>query len=401
MKNKIILCLFSGAVFSSDVTAVQPEAYTTDSGIAITPIINTGYKYNNNIFSQSSNTTGSGIYTLAPAASFLLDDGINNYKFDLGGESGTYVDSSDDDYLTGYIGFKTHLEAGSRNRFDVALKLDSQVEPRGTGITEGLGDIVDAPIQYTGQFGQLIYGYGSLASSARIDFLGSYYSKRYTNFTEYTEYRSYDESTLGSTLFYTTNANTDAFFRIKGSTIRYDKNQLVSRDSDVYFVLLGVKWEATALTSGSFEIGQEQKKFVDSNREDFKGVSWEGHVDWKPLTYTALSLVTSRAAKDPDGRGDYIIESIYGASWKHEWNEKVTTNMNYSFINDDYSGYLDTDYSGNGRDDKTNNIYVDVIYELQRWVDVTLFVEYTDNDSTDEIMIYDTSIVGLDFTFSL
>ncbi|MCJ8293089.1 MAG: outer membrane beta-barrel protein [Colwellia sp.] len=392
MKMKLLLSA-TAIAFSSSVIAVEPEVYITDSGISIVPIINTGYKYDNNIFSQASETTGSGIFTLAPAVKFLLDDGINNYQLDFGLESGTFLDSSADNYVIGNLGFTSHLEPSSRSRFDLELEANKDVEPRGTGLTEGLGDSVDEPLLYNEQLAKLSYEYGSLASSGRIAVMGRYYNKNYTNFTGITERRSFNQSTLGSTFFYTTNASTDAFIEIKAGPIKYDVAETISRDSDMLSALVGIKWEATALTSGSFKIGQEQKNFSDTRREDFKGVSWEGNVDWQPLTYTTLTLETSRAAKDPDGQGDYISESIYGANWKHEWNEKVTTTLNYSYIREEYTGFE--------RLDKSNNFYVDVNYAFKRWVDVALFIEYTDQNSTRENIVYDKNVIGLDFTFSL
>jgi hypothetical protein len=379
--------------FSSSVIAVEPEIYITDSGIAIIPILNTGYKYDNNIFNQGSDTTGSGIFTLAPAVKFLLDDGINNFQVDVGIESGTFTDSSDDNYVLGNLHFKSHLEPSSRSRFDLALEANKEVEPRGTGITEGLGNTADEPLLYNDQLAKLTYEYGSLASSGRIAVMGRYYNKNYTNFTNITQFRSFDQSTVGSTFFYTTNASTDAFFEINGSVINYGTDEAISRDSDVFTTLVGIKWEATALTSGSFKIGQEQKKFSDSSRENFKGISWEGNVDWKPLTYTTVTLETSRSAKDPDLQGDYISESLYGVNWEHEWNEKITSTLNFSYIREDYTGFE--------RLDKSNNLYVDVNYEFKRWVDVLLYIAYTDQNSTSDNIVYDKTVVGLDFVFSL
>ena len=392
MKMKLLFSA-TAIVFSSSVIAVEPEVYITDSGIAIVPIINAGYKYDNNIFSQASETTGSGIFTLAPAVKFLLDDGINNYQLDVGVESGTFLDSSDDNYVIGNLGFTSHLEPSSRSRFDLALEANKAVEPRGTGITEGSADRFDEPLLYNEQLAKLSYEYGSLASSGRIAVMGRYYNKNYTNFPETTQFRSFNQSTLGSTLFYTTNSSTDAFIEIKAGPIKYDVAEAISRDSDMLTALVGIKWEATALTSGSFKIGQEQKKFSDARREDFKGVSWEGNVDWQPLSYTTLTLETSRSAKDPDVQGDYISESIYAANWSHEWNEKVTTTLNYSYIREEYTGFE--------RLDKSNNLYADINYAFKRWVDVALYIEYTDQNSTRENIVYDKSVVGLDFTFSL
>ena len=392
MKINILLSAILIAI-SSTAAAESPDSYMTDSGITITPTLNTGFKYDDNIFNQTNDTTGSSIFTIAPAVTFLLDDGINNYQLDFGVESGSYLDSHDDNYLTGNLDFKSHLEASSRSRFDIALELGQDVEARGTGITEGQGDVFDQPIQFNDQLAKLTYEFGDLSSNGRIALTGKYYNKKYTNFTDATQFRSFDQPTLGTTFFYTTNANTEAFIEINGSSIGYDSSESVSRDSDIYNALIGLKWEATALTSGSFKIGQEQKKFADSGRKDFKGVSWEGQVDWKPLTYTTLTLETSRSAKDPDVQGDYISESMYGASWNHEWSEFFTSNLNLSYTHEDYSGFE--------RVDKTNDLYADVVYKFTRWSDVSFFVELTDKDSTNENVIYDKNIIGFDFTLSL
>lgn len=394
MKMKTNMLLSTAAiVFTSSVVAVEPEVYITDSGIAIVPIINTGYKYDNNIFSEGNNTTGSGIFTLAPAAKFLLDDGVNNIQLDIGIEKGIYVDSADDSYIIGNLLIKSHLESSSRSRFDIELEANKEIEPRGTGITEGLGDTVDEPLSYNEQSAQLTYEYGTLGASGRIAVMGRYYNKDYTNFNDVTQFRSFDKSTLGATFFYTTNASTDAFFEIKASPIKYELNEAISRDSDVYSLLLGIKWEATALTSGSFKIGQEQKKFSNSNRENFKGISWEGNINWQPLTYTTLTLETSRTAKDPDVQGDYISESIYSVNWRHEWNSKISSSLNFSYVRENYTGFE--------RLDKSNNLFASVNYEFKRWIDIALYTEYTDQDSTREAIVYDKSVIGLDFTFSL
>ncbi len=395
MNKKTKLLLTASAIaFSSSVLAVEPEPYITESGISIVPTVNTGYKYDNNIFYQGSETTSSDIFILAPAVIFLLDDGINNYQLDVGVESATYLDSSADSYLIGNLGFTGHLEPSSRSRFDLELQANKDVEPRGTGITAGVAESFDEPFLYNEQLAKLTYEYGSLVSNGRVEFMGRYYSKNYTNFADVTQFRSFNQATVGSTFYYTTNASTDAFLEFRSGPIRYDASEPISRDSDMLSALVGVTWEATALTTGSFKIGQQQKKFTDARRENFKGASWEGSVEWKPLTYTTVTLESSRSAKDPTVVGDYIVESVHGVNWQHEWNEKVSTVLGYSYINEDYTG-------GTDRLDKSHNLYADINYKLKRWMDVAFYVTYTDQDSTDENIIYDKNVVGLNFTFSL
>lgn len=392
MKNRVLLpCIIFA--YCNMAVAATPEAYITDSGISILPTLDTGLKYDDNIFSQGSDTTASGIFTLAPDVSLSLDDGINNYQLDVGVESGIYMESPDDNYLTGDLGFSSHLEANSRNRFDISLKARKEVEPRGTGLTEGVGNAVDAPLEYNDQRAKLSYEYGSLAATGRVAVSAEYYNKNYTNFLQVTEYRSYNKPTLGSTFYYTTNASTDAFFEIKASTITYDLSESISRDSNVFFALIGFKWDATALTSGSFKIGQEQKNFDDGAREDFKGVSWQGNIDWQPLNYTMVSFITSREAKDPDVQGDYISESVYAFNWQHSWSEAVTTNVKYSYMHEDYSGFE--------RLDKTNDIYLDAVLETSKGTSISLFAQYLDKDSTNQTIIYDKNIIGINFNMFL
>ena len=117
------------------------------------------------------------------------------------------------------------------------------------------------------------------------------------------------------------------------------------------------------------------------------------NVDWKPLSYTTLTLETSRKAKDPDVQGDYISESQYGINWQHEWNEKVATTLNYNYVREEYTGFE--------RLDKSKNLYMDVSYEFKRWADVSLYLINTDQNSTNVDVVYDKNIIGLDFTFSL
>ena len=394
MKFKTNILLSAMAVaFSSSVVAVEPEPYITDSGIAIVPILNAGYKYDDNIFNESSDATGASIFTVAPAARFLLDDGINSFQVDVGVESGTFINSADDNYLSGDLHFNSHLEPSSRSRFDIKLEANRYVEARGTGVTEGLGDSVEEPLSYNEQLAQLTYEYGNLTAKGRVAVMARYYNKNFTNFSEITQFRNFDASTIGGTFFYSTNASTDAFIELKTNAIKYDAIEGISRDSDVITALVGVKWEATALTTGSFKIGHEQKRFEEAGRENFSGLSWEANVEWQPLTYSTFTLETSRKAKDPGAQGDYISESIYRVNWGHIWSEQISTTLNLSHIREEYTGFE--------RFDKSKNVYLAVNYKFKRWADVSLYVANVNQDSNNDNIVYDKNTVGLNFTFSL
>ncbi|MBL4910586.1 MAG: outer membrane beta-barrel protein [Alteromonadaceae bacterium] len=394
MKKSLLAIVIAGTMINS-AFAVEPAGVNLDNGVVITPLLDTGFKHNDNIFSLPSNEQGSSIFTVAPSVNFLLDDGVNQFNVDLGIVSGTFLQSSNDNYLDGTFGAAAHIEPSSKQRFDIAANANWLTEARGTGITEGLGDQVNAPLLYAEQSVDFGYEYGSLNTPARISFEVKYYNKNYSNFKPITLFRDYDSLKFGSTFYYNTQAATDLFIEVSRDAIKYDNVEtgVSSRDSDDYRALAGIKWEATALTTGSIKLGYQQKDFIAANRGNFNGLSWQADIQWQPLSYTTIAFNTSRAARDPSVEGNYINETVNSLSWQHDWSEKLNTVVSGSYINEDYSGVT--------RKDDTKLFSLSLNYALLRWVDVSLYADITRKDSTRANILFDTNIVGVNFTFSM
>ena len=408
MKSKKIVCktntktllsttmsVAMATVFSSAVYAVEPTAINLDNGLSVTPFLSTGYTYDNNIFSDATKTKSSGILTIAPSVNLLLDDGVNQYSADVTVTSGTFTSSSDDNFLNTELSGAVHLEPSSQSRFDLTGSANWLSEPRGTGITEGLGDSVSEPLTYAEQSLGVAYEYGALSSKARVAFNVDYYNKGYTNFEDFTKFRDYDSVKLGSTFYYSTGAATDALFEVSVDKIDYIEAVAadVNRDSNDYRALAGLKWEATALTAGEVKVGYQEKDFDNAGREKFSGLSWDASVQWQPLTYSTFDFATSRSAKDPNVIGDYIKESLYSASWIHNWSQRLASRLSTTYTNEEYSGI--------DRTDKTTTLSAAADYSLARWVDVSLFTDYTDKDSNQSNIYFDKLIVGVNFTMSM
>ncbi|SFD64403.1 outer membrane beta-barrel protein [Pseudoalteromonas denitrificans] len=394
MKKSILATVIAGTIFNM-AYAIEPAGINMENGVTVTPIINMGTKIDDNIFSKATDEKSSAIVTIAPSVNFLLNDGINQHSLDVGITSGTYLSSSDDNFLDGFLSFNSHLEPSSQSRFDFALDANWVTEPRGTGITEGLGDNVTEPLTYADQTFAAGYEYGALSTPARIAFEVKYYNKGYTNFSDTTQYRDFDSVKLGSTFYYNTHAATDVFVEVNQDAIEYDNTKAneVTRNSDDYRALAGIKWEATALTSGTAKLGYQKKDFESASRANFSGLSWEAGVIWQPLSYTIIAFDTSRAARDPNVEGDYINESQYSLNWTHNWNEKISSTLGTSFTDEDYSGV--------SRTDETTTYSASVNYSLTRWIDMSAFIDVTDKDSTRDGILFDKNVIGMNFTVSM
>ena len=138
-------------------------------------------------------------------------------------------------------------------------------------------------------------------------------------------------------------------------------NLAVSRD--------GVKWEATAATTGTAKFGRLIKNFDSAARQDFSGSSWEVGVRWSPLTYSVFDFVSSKQTGESTGVGDTVVGKNYAVTWSHAWSSRLRTQALASFRNDAFVG------AGATRKDDNTSFGVKVAYDLRRWL--RLGAEYT------------------------
>lgn len=375
---------------------LKPGSFMTKDGAEITPTLQTGISSNNNFFSTPTDESSRLVWSISPNIIALIEDGPDSYKLDLGTSSSFHNKDSVDNFTQINIGAGVHKEFTSQHRVDVNAKADWLYEPRGSGLTEGLGNTVDELVKY--QQNNILgrYEYGAQSSKAQVAFSAGFFSKQYQNFRDVSQFRDYDKSLLGVTGYYNTQAATRTFLEVKQENYRYDVLQTngISRDSNDVKVLLGMEWEATAVTSGTVKLGYQNKDFSSSQRENFSGLSWEAAVNWQPLSYSSVQLMTSRAAKDPLVQGDYIKESVYGVKWTHSWSDYLSSLASLNYIDEQYTGDI-------GRKDKTKNARLGLNYIANNFGMVSTYIDFIDRDSTQNTIEFDRVIVGVNFTFAL
>ncbi len=155
---------------------------------------------------------------------------------------------------------------------------------------------------------------------------------------------------------------------------------------------MGVTWEATAATTGTFKVGRLKKEF-DSGKPSFSGTGWEGTITWAPRTYSTFDFYTARTTNESTGLGVFILSDIYGVAWNHAWNSLVTTGMNLRHQRDEYHGF--------DRTDETTSLGLKVGYRFRRWL--TLGAEYTrtNRNSNQNVFDYDKNLYLLTATASM
>ena len=152
----------------------------------------------------------------------------------------------------------------------------------------------------------------------------------------------------GSLRFYNRIApRTRAVAEYRVNVLDYKLNS-TNLDNTDQRLLVGAEWQATAATSGSVKVGYMNKKY-EQVRPTYSGFTWEAAVRWQPLTYSQFDFSTGKAATDPSGDdSNFVVATVYNASWTHNWNTFLRTKVGYS-----HNGGA---YDGTGRRDKTDSL---------------------------------------------
>ncbi|MBQ4834134.1 outer membrane beta-barrel protein [Pseudoalteromonas sp. MMG010] len=378
----------------AEVGSYQFNSFISESGIELTPTLMVGVSNDNNLYYQPDNEKSTSILNISPKLLAVIQDGVNLYGLELSTNNGNYRYDSSDNYGHFNIELATHNEFTDKHRLDVEARISAHTEDRGTGLSEGTAQLTAEPVELLTKNISANYEFGGLASAARVAIASRYLDKRYQNFREISKYRDHEKLRFMGTAFYNTQSGSDIFLEVSQDDIQYgtkaaDTDLLDSMD---YRVLVGVNWEASALTSGKVKVGYQKKNFDAQSRNNFSGLSWEAGVTWQPLTYSQFGFVTSQAAEDPLVEGDYVKTTRLGLNWSHEWQERVRTHIKYQHIKSHFVGIERNDY--------INNVRLSLDYKSSFGV-VSSYMSFTDKNSDLTAYKYEKRVLGIEVTLGL
>jgi hypothetical protein len=174
------------------------------------------------------------------------------------------------------------------------------------------------------------------------------------------------------------------------------------RDITNYFA--GVELDASAITSGSFQLNSIRENFATQSRGDFDYIGWEAEVTWKPRRFSTVQLSGGRETRrgvfnldDPALAtfigGDIGITTNINVDWRHFWRERFSTLVRLSVQNNDFVGPAGTDTAD--ANDRTTGLRVQGDYNIRRWLDVGAFLESENRSGSSTDREYGRSVIGL------
>ncbi len=355
---------------SKTMTSLDPAPIKVEP-FDITPWVSLLYGRNDNVANVNTAKKSSNVTILNPNIEVALKGGTQSYALQYTGYFANYASSSIDNY-------RDHtLVADAENSWSTRLNSHFQIsrvnghDARNIYLSNAVEKWHDNSVRAAFQF-------GAPGAQGQIEIGGGFDSKRYdTNTTVMSAYDR-NQRDASATYFHRVAPATKALIQIRDTHYAYTVTNRLNSTNRSY--LVGVTWEATAKTTGSFKVGRMSKTFDNGAITSKTDSTWEGDVTWSPLTYSVVDLSISRTLGESMGVGNFSDSRDQRLTWNHDLTERVRTTLTLG------SG-IDT-YSGAARQDKRSNYGLKASYGFQRWLRLGAEFKNQSRDSTNGNFTY-------------
>lgn len=231
--------------------------------------------------------------------------------------------------------------------------------------------------------------YGADGAQGQFELSAGQIAKRYdtVNGGVNTSLLNSDTTNLMGAFFYKVAPATHMIFEAGTSSISYRVAPVLAinnRDSKELQYMVGVKWDATAKTSGSFKVGQVRKTFNLGLQPSSKNTAWDANVTWSPLTYSIVNVSLSQKAAESSGAGSFMISRDSTVNWAHEWSSHVKSTLMFGDGLDTYQALAQT---------SKRQIYgAKLSYAVNHWLNAGVEYQNSKRNSTNAALTNTQSI---------
>lgn len=378
------LAVAVSAALSANAWAVEPQSIKLSEGLLFTPTLEVSERHDDNFRAVEDNEESSWITSVTPTFVLGAEGRKSAYQLSYSAVSDTFHSSHKDNNTDHHVNADAGYEFDSRNR----LKLNAGFHKIEDTASEDQNVEND---KYTTSNVGGVYSFGAQTARNQIDFGANYQELRYQNSDNLNADKERDTTALNTILYHAVAPKTRALVEARHTDYDYVSNTRLN--SNNVALLAGLTWDATAKTTGTVKFGGEKKRFDDSSIDDESGGMWEVGVKWSPRTYSTFGLNTRRALDEGYNGASSIESQSTTLSWDHEWMDRLSSTVSYT--------YSDQDYQDITRTDKIDTFGVGLTYEMRRWLDLGVGYKYSENDSDAVGKSYERNIFSISATASL
>ncbi len=382
---------------------LKPKSHIGLAGIDFQSRVGASYGTDDNVTHQvdGNKKVESNFWTVSPELKAIGERGEDEYLVLYQGDFNRYEDSSPDDSDRHFMMFDGKWHYGLRHRLNWNVQQSYGEEQRGLGLTEGFDEnqmnqygFGEDGAQYSQFNTSLRYSYGAPKGEGKLDFMlqtktfnyedKEQFSAADSDFYDYVNEQEWQETTALIELFDQYSDDSRFRYSVLTNRRRYEANK--KKDSNEYYLIFGLKSVRSGKTTIEADVAALYKTFPENDRsESFFGANWDASIEWKPLRHDIWTLHSAQRVKDPRQEGGYILDGVYGISWKHHWwVDRLTTTLSYEYETEDYR------MEDNDRFDKTKTAKFAIGYDFRPSIRFEFnyqWQEFKSNEETDTLNI--------------
>jgi hypothetical protein len=382
--------------------AGEPLGLGIAPGVRVEPSFGARVWYTDNMYRTASEETDATALIFDPGLAFSYSRGDAEYRLGYQGQLAQFSTVEEDDYFDNEVFFTGDLALLARHRLELDARYKHGHDAFGSNRTQGLGTFRDRELDEWNETGLgATYTFGH--PEARLNFYGrtGLVDRSYTtnetdpaNPATGTRFLDYRSILVGGGAIYRLSARTKAVLDLEHQDIEYDVASNPRFDGDLQRALIGVRWMATAKTTGEFMVGHYARNFDASGRSDVSGIDWRARVLWNPRVHSQFTVVTGRLVRETYLLGENLINEQYAKlGWRQDWSSR--------FYSDAELGYVGDKYEGTARDDDYVTAEATVYFQLSRHIVLKGGVEHSQRDSSINGRDFDRNVIfqGFDVVF--
>jgi hypothetical protein len=381
-KNNLVLCFTAlcvgiGLLLPSSVGAQERQGLLLNANLLV--------ESDSNI-TRTAEEISDKLAVFSPQLQFLSNVGQHKFVFDYRGEFTVYKEYNQYNNNENSLSLAAQFEHGYRFRTSFSLGYQDIIEA--PGINNAQTELGNEFNKLTRKSALAKFSYGTIISNGQLVLGLNHNQLRYTNNQQ--SFRDVDVNTLTGTFFYRMAPKTRILF--EASVAKFDdvaSTLATDRTSDENRFLAGVEWAATAIISGTFKVGYQQRDYADESFNDIDGLSYNLDMIWQPNSYSKVIIGSTRTTRESAQQdiGGFISTS-YSLGLEHELSSRTQLNAAYKQDESDFNNVQN-------RSDTRKVITMGITHSLRTWLDIRLDYRHLARSSNDEIYVYTSDSIEL------
>lgn len=390
MKHSRLFLAITLSTTAVQAFALESNGYTTESGLTIIPLLESGLAYNDN-YTRTSTAQSSTLFDIKPGVALESDRNGNRYRVAYQLDAGFQSNNSDDNYLDHSFATNNFVRLDTRHGLGFNYAFLTQHDARGSGIASG-DDLVEkltTPVEYKTHSASATYVYGADNAKGRLEATLDFENRTYTNYRNSavldTTFEDYQQVGGDAAFYVQVFPATQLLLQIDYDNRSYDKKDRDGESQDFVdtYYYTGVVWDVTGKTNGKLRVGLQDKSY-QADRQGSDSFSWDLTLEWLPLAYSTVTVDGGLRNEDAESEEGDLNASRIKADWKHYWVPNIYSSVGL--------GYTRKDYNRVTRTDDTKSASIKLGYEIYDRVDLVAGWTGQDNDSDSTGYTYSQNI---------